>query len=50
MNTLFEDFYRDVNVKKFRIRGSKFGILFLTNISLALLRQETCKILPHRSL
>ena len=45
MNALLEHFNLEVNEKVFfRSNNSMLGILFLTNISLALLRRETCKI------
>ena len=48
---LLEHFNLAVNEKDyFRSNDSKLGMLFLTNISLALLRQETCKIVRYRSL
>ena len=46
---LLEHFNLEVNEKdSFRSNDSKLGMLFLTNISLALLRRETCKILRYR--
>ena len=51
MIALLEHFNLEVNKKVFfQSNGSKLGILFLANISLALLRRETCKILRHKSL
>ena len=51
MIALLEHFNLEVNEKNsFRSNNSKLEILFLTNISLALLRWETCKILRYRSL
>ena len=51
MIALLEHFKLEVNEKVcFQSNNSKLGMLFLTNISLALLRRETCKILRYRSL
>ena len=51
MITLLEHLNLEVNeIVSFRSNDLKLGILFLTNISLALLRRETCKILLYRSL
>ena len=51
MITLLEHLNLEVNeIVSFRSNDLKLGILFLTNISLALLRRETCKILRYRSL
>ena len=51
MIALLEHFNLEVNEKvSFLSNDSKLGMLFLTNISLALLRRETCKILRYRSL
>ena len=51
MIALLEHFNQEKNKKSFfQCSDSKLGILLLTNISLALLRRETCKILRYRSL
>ena len=53
MSALLEYFNLEVNEQvSFRLvsNDSKLGMLFLTNISLALLRRETYKILRYRSL
>ena len=51
MTALLEHFNLEVNEKvSFRSSDTKLGILFLTNISLALLPRETCKILRYTSL
>ena len=51
MMALLEHFNLEVNEKvSFQSNDSKLGMLFLTNISLALLRRETCNILRYRSL
>ena len=45
MIALLEHFNLEVNEKlSFRINDSKLEMSFLTNISLALLRRDTCKI------
>ena len=51
MIALLEHFNLEVMEKGFfRSNDSKLAILFITNISLALVRRETCKILRYRSL
>ena len=51
MIALLEHSNLEVNEKvSFRSNDSMLGMLFLTNLSLALLRRETRKILRYRSL